>query len=144
MPRHKVSGSIELNVNVLTMGHWPTYTPMEIQMPAEVRLPLFSNSPSHGYIVHSLTHTHTHTHTHTLTHTHTHTHTHSAVGAVSRGVQVVLPQQAQWPPSPMATLTGTLCTQGRLPSCTTSPQSPQRPHTPARMHAVSFYVHYAA
>ena len=68
MPRHKVSGSIELNVNVLTMGHWPTYTPMEIQMPAEVRLQLFSNSPSHGYIVHSLTHTHTHTHinSHTL------------------------------------------------------------------------------
>ena len=36
MPRHKVSGNIDLNVHVLTMGHWPTYTPMEIQLPAEV------------------------------------------------------------------------------------------------------------
>ena len=41
MPRHKVSGNIDLNVHVLTMGHWPTYTPMEIQLPAEVRLLLY-------------------------------------------------------------------------------------------------------
>ena len=38
MPRHKVSGNIDLNVNVLTMGHWPTYTPMEIQLPPEVHV----------------------------------------------------------------------------------------------------------
>jgi cullin-4 len=34
--RHKVSGNVDLNVHVLTMGHWPTYTPMEIQLPPEL------------------------------------------------------------------------------------------------------------
>ena len=34
--RHKVSGNVDLNVHVLTMGHWPTYTPMEVQLPPEV------------------------------------------------------------------------------------------------------------
>jgi len=36
LPRHRVSGNIELNVNVLTMGYWPTYTPMEIILPPEM------------------------------------------------------------------------------------------------------------
>lgn len=27
---------IDLTVNILTMGYWPTYTPMEIHLPAEV------------------------------------------------------------------------------------------------------------
>ena len=34
--RHKVSGNIELNVNVLTLGYWPPYTPMEVTLPQEV------------------------------------------------------------------------------------------------------------
>lgn len=34
--RHKVSGNIELNVNVLTLGYWPPYTPMEVTLPREV------------------------------------------------------------------------------------------------------------
>ena len=38
MPRHRVSGNIELSVNVLTMGYWPTYTPMEVIVPQDVRL----------------------------------------------------------------------------------------------------------
>lgn len=30
---HKRSSSIDLTVNVLTMGYWPTYTPMEVKLP---------------------------------------------------------------------------------------------------------------
>ncbi|XP_006639256.1 cullin-4A isoform X1 [Lepisosteus oculatus] len=29
-------GNIELTVNILTMGYWPTYTPMEVHLPAEM------------------------------------------------------------------------------------------------------------
>lgn len=29
-------GNIDLTVNILTMGYWPTYTPMEVHMPAEM------------------------------------------------------------------------------------------------------------
>ncbi|XP_007507205.2 cullin-4B isoform X2 [Monodelphis domestica] len=29
-------GSIELTVNILTMGYWPTYVPMEVHLPAEM------------------------------------------------------------------------------------------------------------
>jgi cullin-4 len=32
----KPSGSIEMNVNILTMGYWPTYQPMEVHMPSEM------------------------------------------------------------------------------------------------------------
>lgn len=31
------TGNVELTVNILTMGYWPTYTPMEINMPEFVR-----------------------------------------------------------------------------------------------------------
>ena len=31
-----MQGSIELSVNVLTMGYWPPYTPMEVVLPPEV------------------------------------------------------------------------------------------------------------
>ncbi|XP_013419680.1 cullin-4A [Lingula anatina] len=31
-----VPGSIDLNVNILTMGYWPTYTPMEVHLPTEM------------------------------------------------------------------------------------------------------------
>lgn len=29
-------GGIEMTVNILTMGYWPTYTPMEVHLPADV------------------------------------------------------------------------------------------------------------
>ena len=29
-------GAIDLVVNVLTMGYWPTYTPMEVSLPGEM------------------------------------------------------------------------------------------------------------
>jgi cullin-4 len=29
-------GNIELTVNILTMGYWPTYTPMDVNLPEEV------------------------------------------------------------------------------------------------------------
>jgi cullin-4 len=32
----RVAGSIDLSVNVLTMGYWPTYPPMEILLPSEM------------------------------------------------------------------------------------------------------------
>lgn len=31
-------GGIEMTVNILTMGYWPTYTPMEVHLPASVSL----------------------------------------------------------------------------------------------------------
>ena len=35
-PQVKVSGEIELVVNVLTMGFWPTYPAVEVNLPKEV------------------------------------------------------------------------------------------------------------
>uniref|UniRef100_A0A8D3DCF4 Cullin 4B n=1 Tax=Scophthalmus maximus TaxID=52904 RepID=A0A8D3DCF4_SCOMX len=35
-----IPGNIELTVNILTMGYWPTYVPMEVHLPPEV-----SNAP---------------------------------------------------------------------------------------------------
>ena len=29
-------GNIELTVNILTMGYWPTYTPQDVNLPEEV------------------------------------------------------------------------------------------------------------
>ena len=31
-------GGIDLTVNILTMGYWPTYMPMEVHLPTEVSL----------------------------------------------------------------------------------------------------------
>ncbi|XP_013859569.1 cullin-4B [Austrofundulus limnaeus] len=31
-----IPGNIELTVNILTMGYWPTYVPMEVHLPAEM------------------------------------------------------------------------------------------------------------
>ena len=30
-------GNIDMTVNILTMGYWPTYVPMDVHLPAEVR-----------------------------------------------------------------------------------------------------------
>lgn len=38
MQNQNVPGNIELTVNILTMGYWPTYVPMEVHLPPEVRL----------------------------------------------------------------------------------------------------------
>ncbi|XP_033637591.1 cullin-4A-like [Asterias rubens] len=31
-----IPGNVDLTVNILTMGYWPTYTPMEVHLPAEM------------------------------------------------------------------------------------------------------------
>ncbi|XP_077987604.1 cullin-4A-like [Glandiceps talaboti] len=36
MQNQKVPGNIELTVNILTMGYWPTYSPMEVHLPDEM------------------------------------------------------------------------------------------------------------
>lgn len=36
MPAGSQPGGIDLNVNVLTMGNWPTYPHMEVHLPVEV------------------------------------------------------------------------------------------------------------
>lgn len=36
MANTKSPDNIELMVNVLTMGYWPTYAPMEVNLPEEV------------------------------------------------------------------------------------------------------------
>jgi len=34
----QTSVNIELMVNVLTMGYWPTYTPMDVSLPEDVSI----------------------------------------------------------------------------------------------------------
>ncbi|XP_027754119.1 cullin-4B isoform X1 [Sylvia atricapilla] len=36
MQNQNVPGNIELTVNILTMGYWPTYVPMEVHLPPEM------------------------------------------------------------------------------------------------------------
>ncbi|KAM5180885.1 cullin-4A isoform 1-T2 [Mantella aurantiaca] len=36
MQSHNDPGNIDLTVNILTMGYWPTYTPMDVHLPAEM------------------------------------------------------------------------------------------------------------
>lgn len=36
MQCQNIPGNIELTVNILTMGYWPTYVPMEVHLPPEV------------------------------------------------------------------------------------------------------------
>ena len=36
MEHVQTSGNIELMVNVLTMGYWPTYIPMDVSLPEDV------------------------------------------------------------------------------------------------------------
>ncbi|KFO30994.1 Cullin-4B [Fukomys damarensis] len=36
MQNQNVPGNIELTVNILTMGYWPTYVPMEVHLPTEM------------------------------------------------------------------------------------------------------------
>uniref|UniRef100_A0AAY4DJK8 Cullin-4A n=1 Tax=Denticeps clupeoides TaxID=299321 RepID=A0AAY4DJK8_9TELE len=38
MQCQNIPGNIELTVNILTMGYWPTYVPMEVHLPPEVNL----------------------------------------------------------------------------------------------------------
>uniref|UniRef100_A0A671N242 Cullin-4B n=1 Tax=Sinocyclocheilus anshuiensis TaxID=1608454 RepID=A0A671N242_9TELE len=41
MQCQNIPGNIELTVNILTMGYWPTYVPMEVHLPAEVSIQAF-------------------------------------------------------------------------------------------------------
>ncbi|XP_071950198.1 cullin-4A-like [Antedon mediterranea] len=36
MQHQSVPGNIEMTVNILTMGYWPTYTPMEVHLPSNM------------------------------------------------------------------------------------------------------------
>ena len=36
MEMKQAPGNIDLTVNILTMGYWPTYTPMDVNMPEDV------------------------------------------------------------------------------------------------------------
>lgn len=36
MQNQSEPSNIELTVNILTMGYWPSYTPMEVHLPPEV------------------------------------------------------------------------------------------------------------
>jgi cullin-4 len=36
MQHNDCAPAMDFNVSILTMGHWPTYTPMEVQMPVEM------------------------------------------------------------------------------------------------------------
>lgn len=40
MQNQSEPSNIELTVNILTMGYWPSYTPMEVHLPPEVSISL--------------------------------------------------------------------------------------------------------
>lgn len=40
MQNQSEPSNIELTVNILTMGYWPSYIPMEVHLPPEVRTSL--------------------------------------------------------------------------------------------------------
>lgn len=42
MQNQSEPSNIELTVNILTMGYWPSYTPMEVHLPPEVRIAVFT------------------------------------------------------------------------------------------------------
>lgn len=44
MQCQNIPGNIELTVNILTMGYWPTYVPMEVHLPPEVSARLILTS----------------------------------------------------------------------------------------------------
>lgn len=50
MQNQNVPGNIELTVNILTMGYWPTYVPMEVHLPPEVRVAIQDLSYKHRNI----------------------------------------------------------------------------------------------
>lgn len=41
MQNQSEPSNIELTVNILTMGYWPSYTPMEVHLPPEVSVSVF-------------------------------------------------------------------------------------------------------
>ncbi|XP_026302944.1 cullin-4A isoform X3 [Piliocolobus tephrosceles] len=45
MQNQSDSGPIDLTVNILTMGYWPTYTPMEVHLTPEALMEVFASSP---------------------------------------------------------------------------------------------------
>ncbi|XP_033033056.1 cullin-4A isoform X2 [Trachypithecus francoisi] len=45
MQNQSDSGPIDLTVNILTMGYWPTYTPMEVHLTPEALMEAFASSP---------------------------------------------------------------------------------------------------
>lgn len=45
-----IPGNIELTVNILTMGYWPTYAPVEVHLPAEVSAQQISELSDHAVL----------------------------------------------------------------------------------------------
>lgn len=61
MQHQTVPGGIDLTVNILTMGYWPTYSPMEVLIPSDVSSSLcltVSFSSEHSFWCHLLTPSH--------------------------------------------------------------------------------------
>ena len=42
MQNQSEPSNIELTVNILTMGYWPSYTPMEVHLPPEVSISMLA------------------------------------------------------------------------------------------------------
>lgn len=56
MQCQNIPGNIELTVNILTMGYWPTYVPMEVHLPPEVSAEQILNFSEHAVFVFFLSH----------------------------------------------------------------------------------------
>lgn len=103
MQCQNIPGNIELTVNILTMGYWPTYVPMEVHLPPEVSaeqilrfygMCCFYNPPRNKYTECCFVNV-------------------SVIfcpdGATARDLQDLLPGQTQWQEAAVAINTRPLC-----------------------------------
>ncbi len=107
MQCQNIPGNIELTVNILTMGYWPTYVPMEVHLPPEVcsdiekfdlwlDITCYLNMTVIPIII-NLFNTF-----------------HSPDGKIAGGFQNILPRQTQWTKTTVAVYVRTLCFKGRI------------------------------
>ncbi len=107
MQCQNIPGNIELTVNILTMGYWPTYVPMEVHLPPEVcseiekfdlglDITCYLNMTVIPIII-NLFNTF-----------------HSPDGKIAGGFQNILPGQTQWTKTTVAVYVRTLCFKGRI------------------------------
>lgn len=115
MQCQNIPGNIELTVNILTMGYWPTYIPMEVHLPPEVsssaNIDIFVTCS--GFFLFSPP-TPTFHAVNTPRAALSHTSYLCADGAIARDLQDLLPGQTQRQEAAVAVNTRPLCAEGRI------------------------------
>lgn len=115
MQCQNIPGNIELTVNILTMGYWPTYVPMEVHLPPEVsslaNIDIFMTCS--GFFSFHLP-PQLSMWQNTLRAALSHTCYLCADGAIARDLQDLLPGQTQRQEAAVAVNTRPLCAEGRI------------------------------